>query len=130
MSSDFFRMKLLSFLAALGALIAAAILMIGRGPDWARRPPNDAAGQEAADTFSPPLRVARPGLLAQAKVPPAQAWRTARASIGEEEPLWGVLEPLSGHLVYVLLFRNQQERIDELIVDANTGVLLSTRHQP
>jgi hypothetical protein len=119
----------LEILGALLVVSTIALVWTVRGRSPAGRPVEGTTVQLDADT-SVPLYVARPGLRAQATVTPAQAWQTASASLGEGEALWAVLEPLSGRLVYVLIFRGKDELLDEMIVDARSGALLSARLKP
>jgi hypothetical protein len=75
----------------------------------------------------PPIQVARPGLRSRATVTPVAAWRIGRAAVPDVAPASGTLAELGGKLVYVLRFGSPGSGSAEVIVDAGSGSVLSTR---
>jgi hypothetical protein len=82
-------------------------------------------GATRPDSLAALIHDIRPGLRAQARITPDRAWLIGRDALGGGTPVSGVLEPLAGRLVYVLLMREAGGSVREVLVDGRTGVVLS-----
>lgn len=110
-----------------GALVTlAGIFRNGQ----AHRSDVERSGSDGERAAPPAIRTDRPERREQAVVQPPEAWRIARDALRPGDPESGTLEELGGRLVYVLVFTTGDGRIDEVILDAASGRVISVRRTP
>lgn len=76
------------------------------------------------------LREEAPGLAAKAKVSPAAAATGAQAKVAGGRLIGAEIEEENGKLIYSFEFKTKgKSGIDEVTVDATTGVVLTVEHE-
>ncbi len=114
--------------ASAGLLVAALTIAIPRLPVRAQQ--GDTTRHAAPDTTAAevvPVTEAYPGLLQRAKVSPAAAVRAALAKVKHGKVAAAQIEERGQRLVYVLTVEDSKGRPREVLVDAETGRVLSNR---
>lgn len=87
-------------------------------------------GSAQAQGTPPKVREEKPGLFRQAKIRPEAAQKTAQARFPSAAILSGELEVEGGKLIYTFdLQKPGVSGIEEVHVDAMSGVVLSTTHE-
>lgn len=107
---------------------AALIMAVPRVPVRAQQ--SDTMRRAAPDTTAAevvPVTEAYPGLLQRAKVGPAAAVRAALAKVKQGKVTAAQIEERGQRLVYVLAVEDSKGRPREVLVDAETGRVLSNR---
>ena len=111
-----------------GLLMAAFSIAIPRLAVRAQQ--SDTIRHAVPDTMAAevvPVIEAYPGLLLRAKVSPAAAVRAALARVKHGKVTAAQIEERGQRLVYVLTVENSKGRPREVLVDAETGRVLSNR---
>lgn len=117
--------------AGAGLLVAALTIAIPRLPVRAQQ--GDTIRHAAPDTTAAevvPVTEAYPGLLQRAQVRPAAAVRAALAKVKHGKVTAAQIEERGQRLVYVLAVEDAKGRPREVLVDAETGRVLSNRKLP
>ncbi|MEA2723745.1 MAG: hypothetical protein QOH59_1516 [Gemmatimonadales bacterium] len=87
-------------------------------------------GSAASGSDSGSIKEESPGLAAEAKIDPAAARRTALAKFPDGKIVKEEIEKENGKLVYSFDIKNgKQSGIDEVLVDATGGTVVSVDHE-
>ncbi len=88
------------------------------------------AGTQPATSTTPQVKEAKPGLLRQATITPEAATRTAMQQVTNGQIQEAEIEQEHGKLVYSYDLKVRGKTgIDEVLVDAKTGALVSHTHE-
>jgi uncharacterized membrane protein YkoI len=118
--------------ARAGAGLLAAVFSLAIPGLAARAQQSDTIRHAVPDTTAAeivPVTEAYPGLLLRAKVNPIGAIRAALAKVKHGKVTAAQIEERGQRLVYVLAVEDSKGRPHEVLVDAETGRVLSDRKQ-
>jgi len=110
--------------------LCAALALIAGGATSARAQATSHTGAPPATSAAPQVKEARPGLLRQATVTPEAATRTALTRVPNGRVQEAEIEEEHGKLVYSYDVKVPgKSGIDEVLVDAKTGAIVSHSHE-
>jgi hypothetical protein len=110
---------------SLALLTTALVAVVGATGIWRTHGSDGSRAYGNGDSAAPSIRETQPGLRRMASVSPRDAWTLVEGATGSNSPLAGRLTELGGKLVYVLYLRSTDGRVEEVIVDAGTGAIMS-----